>query len=295
MSTQTTYSGGKRNRYRPGMPWSERATKDLKAWLADAKQALSGGASFQLVTYPDYPSKRTTIFKIAGALNARLSNIPESSTKLVLYFHDATFKQFTDVPGLPAGVRVLNGDCTDISKFKVDRVHCEVFGYATEVDPLTHTGPAVEKSDENAKHDGRIVQLPISEARPDTIYQVVIDNTVSDSEVVDYRVPVMGGVLPLVYRKYKPHDLRFTNEVSRSTLHAVEECFSEAEVDQIAAFTTAMAADFCELDLLRDNASGKLYIIDVNTTPYGPPAGLSAEAHGKAVELMSEAFRSAFL
>ncbi len=295
MSTQPTYSGGKRNRYRPGMPWSERTTKDLKAWLADAKQAFTGGARFQLVTYPDYPSKRTTIFKIAGALNARLSNIPQPGTDLVLYFHDATFKQYTDVPGLPAGVRVLNGNCTDISKFNVDRVHRQVFGYATEVDPLTHTGPAVEKSDENAKHDGRIVQLPIAEARPDTIYQVVIDNTVSDTEVVDYRVPVMGGLLPLVYRKYKSHAQRFTNKVSRSTLHAVEECFSEAEVDQIAAFTAAMDADFCELDVLRDNASGKLYIIDVNTTPYGPPAGLSADAHGKAVELLSEAFRSAFL
>lgn len=295
MSEQPTYSGGMRNRYRPSMPWSERATKDLKSWAQDVKSALKGGPSLRLVTYPDFPSKRTTIHKIAQHLGARLSNRPSSRTDLVLYFHDATFKQFTEIPGLPEGVRVLNGNCTDISKQNVDRIHQRIFGYCTQVNPLTHSGRAVEKSDENAKHDGRILELPIANPKPDAIYQVVIDNTVSETEVVDLRVPVIGGKIPLVYRKFKTHAQRFTNEVTRSELHATEDWLSPEEIGQITAFTTAMAADFCELDVLRDNASGRIYVIDVNTTPYGPPAGLRKNETETAVEKLGNGFAVQFL
>lgn len=291
MSATPEYSGGKRNRYRAGMPWSERATKDLKAWFGDLKAGFSGKSKLQLVTYPDYPSKRTTIFKIAGALGARLSNIPTAKTDVVLYFHDATHKAFADVPGLPLGVRVINGNCHDISKTKVDAVHLEVFGYNTFVDPLSHTGPAVEKSDDNAMHDGRVVTLPIATSNPGSIYQVVIDNAINDAEVVDMRVPVIGGQIPLVYRKYKAAEVRFTNEVSRSELHTVDSQLNTDEVSRILTFCEAMGAEFCELDVLRDNASGKIYVIDVNTTPYGPPAGLSGADFNAAMSGLVGAFR----
>lgn len=287
--TAPEYSGGRRNRYRKGMPWFERATKDVKSWWSD----LFTPGHVQLLTYPDYPSRRTTIHKIARALPARLSNIPSTRTTHALYFHDATFKQFAEIPGLPEHVPTINGSCMDISKTRVDAVHQDVFGYNTFVDPLTHVGLAVEKSDENARHDGRIVSLPLTQPVDGAIYQVVIDNRAGEA-FRDYRVVVMDGTVVLVYAKYKSEALRFTNEVHRSELLNLE-VFSSEERRLIGAFTAAMHADFCELDVLRDNASGRIFAIDVNTTPYGPPAHLSPSEHDRAVGVLTAAFRQAFL
>jgi hypothetical protein len=55
-----------------------------------------------------------------------------------------------------------------------------------------------------------------------------------------------------------------------------------------------MGADFCEFDVLRDNHSKLIYIIDVNKTPYGPPNGLSSEETKKAVDLLTKSFVKAF-
>jgi hypothetical protein len=33
-----------------------------------------------------------------------------------------------------------------------------------------------------------------------------------------------------------------------------------------------MGLDYGELDAVRDAASGRLYVLDVNNTPFGPPA-----------------------
>jgi hypothetical protein len=56
-----------------------------------------------------------------------------------------------------------------------------------------------------------------------------------------------------------------------------------------------MQCDFCELDVLKDNQSGKWYIIDLNKTPYGPPASLSKKDKNKAVEILSNGFAINFL
>jgi len=48
-----------------------------------------------------------------------------------------------------------NGHCLDISKSTLDRHHQEVFGYGLAVDPTSHAGPMLEKSEGNAVHDGR--------------------------------------------------------------------------------------------------------------------------------------------
>ena len=63
------------------------------------------------------------------------------------------------------GVPVLNARCRDISKTHVAAVFAEVFGYALAVDPTTHAGPLVEKSDANSTRDGRVLLGPAGPAR----------------------------------------------------------------------------------------------------------------------------------
>ena len=55
----------------------------------------------------------------------------------------------------------------DISKTRVDEAFSKVFGYSPMVDPRTHAGPLVRKSERNGAHDGEIIIGPV-EPQPAT-------------------------------------------------------------------------------------------------------------------------------
>lgn len=290
------YATGLRNNYRFGMPLPERIWKDVRCMLSDfAKRIRSGGRLPVIVCWPDLPSKRTTIMKIGNALSMRVTNHSPKGPSCVLWFDDATLGDPTSLVSKYPDQQILNVQCMDISKQRVERMHQSTFGYGMHVDAKSYVGRAVQKSDGNAVHDGRYIQCPLDNIQEGDVYQRVIDNSISEDEVVDYRVPVMNGKPVLVYRKFKRMEVRFTNEVTRSELSDLYDVFSGQELEQITAFTRAMGADFCELDILRDKQDGRIYIIDLNKTPYGPPAGLSKTETKRAVQLLSEAFQTAFL
>ena len=48
----------------------------------------------------------------------------------------------------------------------------DVFGYALDVDPTTYTGRIVKKLDENATHDGEVVDgpIPADDVAPGFVY-----------------------------------------------------------------------------------------------------------------------------
>ena len=245
-----------------------------------------------VVVFPDFPSKKTTIAKICKMHKYRLTNRPIQAD-LVIYFEDSTHGDTKTIERNYGNRKIINRNCTDISKIKVDRVHQHVFGYNTCIDPLTYTGIALCKSDDNAKHDGEQIECPIPQPDPRKIYQVIIDNTVSADEVVDMRVPVYGDSIPLVYLKYKKMNVRYTNVVHRSTLHATNDLLTAEEQKTILAFAKGMGADWCELDILRNKTNGLIYIVDLNKTPYGPPAELAEKE--KAVTLLATAFQDNFV
>lgn len=284
---------GLRNNYRSTMPLTERMLKDLRSALGDSLRFIrNGGKLPAIVAWPDYPSKKTTIHKIAAQLRYRLTNVPLRNPQVVLYFEDQTVGDASSLRKRYPDARILNEHCTDISKERTDVAHQEVFGYSTIIDPLTYSGDAVEKSSENALHDGRIVRCPLSQPQPGKIYQLVIDNQHDATMVVDYRVPVIGNAIPHAYKKFKQNEVRFTNQVSYSELHTTGSCLSQEEQDALVRFARAMGADFCELDVLRHRGDGRIYVVDLNKTPYGPPAGLSATDYAKAVQRLTEAFRA---
>ena len=51
----------------------------------------------------------------------------------------------------------------------------------------------------------------------------------------------------------------------------MEDCFSPDEIDKLLRFCAAMNLDYGELDVLRHKADGRIYVVDVNTTPDGHP------------------------
>jgi hypothetical protein len=73
-------------------------------------------------------------------------------------------------------------------------------------------------------------------------------------------------------------------------LHKPEDIFSEEEISQIEKYAVAMKVDFCEFDVLRHKGNQKIYIIDVNKTPYGPPDPLNRKDKMIALKKLSDAF-----
>jgi hypothetical protein len=279
---------GFRNNYHPRTSWFEVLGKDIKFAFKDFKKRLKAGHKLPiLLVYPDFPSKKTTIFKIADKLNYRITNKLHKDASVVMYFEDITHGN-SDSLIRWSKRKVLNAGCTDISKNKVDEVHLNVFGYNTFIKPNEYSGIAVRKSDINALHDGEIIQCPIQDIDSKSVYQLLIDNTFDDNYVVDYRVPVIGDSIPLVYKKFKEYAVRFTNQVHHATMHDTDSIFSKEEQTLILNFAKAMKVEFCEFDVLR-HSDGRIFIIDVNKTPYGPPAGLAET--DLAVTKLSEAFQ----
>ncbi len=282
---------GLRNNYREGMPFFEVIIKDIACLIREWGYYFQNGGKLPVwVAAPTYPSKKTTLSKIARMNKSRLTNKFVSNPDVIIYFEDATYGSANELRRKYPKTRIINANCPDISKERVHVVHLEALGYSMNLNPKTYIGVAVEKSDENAVHDGQEVICPVSFPKTDAVYQKVLDNTNEAGEYVDIRVPVIAGKIPLVYLKFKTKKNRFTNKAHRATLHKPEDIFSEEEISQIEKYATAMRVDFCEFDVLRHKGNNKIYIIDVNKTPYGPPDPLNKEDKALAVKKLSDAF-----
>jgi hypothetical protein len=185
----------------------------------------------------------------------------------------------------------LNFQCSDISKKKVGEVNKKVFGYSLDIDPTSYSGSVVCKSDENATHDGVVLQCPLDPAlvMSDKVYSVEVKNMDRD-EVVDFRVPYMRGNAGFFYEKRRPLESRFSNTNSSVHLRKLSDEFSASEIFSIDSFCLELGADYGELDVLRDKISGNIYIVDFAKTPFGPPKGLNKIDTKMAIQLMAIAF-----
>jgi hypothetical protein len=190
---------------------------------------------------------------------------------------------------------VVNIMSRDISKFYVDSVFSDVFGYSTRVNPFEYAGKIVQKSDTNALHDGVILQGPLKTTVDGAIYQILIDNSFSADLVVDMRVVVVKNIMPFVYIKYRDISERFKNTTIKTEVKPITEVLTEQEIELLQTFCHTIHLDFGELDVLRNNNDGKVYVVDVNNTPQGPPAHTSPKDAEYALDTIAHAFQEEFL
>lgn len=217
--------------------------------------------------FPDLPAQfNATILRVCLLRGIRVAvGTPED--RPLMFWEDETVNRTPAPPG------ALNGRCTDIRKSTVDRVHREVFGFGIAVDPFTYAGPIVEKSEDNAAHDGVVRVGPLSETRPGKVYQRLVSND-RGGMLEELRIPVVLGTIPHVVVCWKTHAVRFERLANRARLHDPGKVLSAGEISGIAAFCAALGLDCGELDAIRDPKDGRLYIIDANKTPIGPPRAL---------------------
>lgn len=274
------------------VPRLERWGKVIRhiVWVA-ADWMRKGRRPPSVVAFPDLPSRRTTLHKVCRHEGWELTNLNRSRPLAVIRFEDATHKT-SELPDFEG--RIFNANLSDISKSHLDKLHREVLGYGVNVNPTSFNGLMLEKGDGNALHDGREIMGPIASPRPQKVYQRIIDNRDSSGQIVDLRCVFVDGRMPATYKKFKADDARYTNETTAASLHKTEDVFSTTEQSQIADLMRKMDVDIAELDILRDAESGQIFIVDVNPTPWGPPAGLLAEEANVAIARIAAAFRDTF-
>jgi hypothetical protein len=201
-----------------------------------------------------------------------LADGPERADWCVL-FRDATWVTLPeDDPYAESSRTWINGQCRDIAKRTVERVFERVFGYPLAIDPLTYHGPCFRKSNLNAVKDGVVVQCPIPAGDLDdqSVYERLIDSRVPGLGIVHLRPLLVGGTIVSVRRSLHPDWIR-SGRLDKARLESAivypETVFSPEEQLRITAFCAAMRLDVGVLDVLRENADGRIYIIDANNTP----------------------------
>lgn len=291
------YKRGILNRYYNGMPWSERLLKDLKVGLKRINFYFNNGFKTKSIfIYPHYPSSGSTIYKIANELNYNLSNKYSNAASSVMYWEYLTHREeYGFLESISDKKLVINLFSRDISKVYVDEQFDHVFGYKTFINPLTYTEKYVVKNDINAKHDGAIFEAPITKKEEGFVYQILIDNTTNDGFVEDIRVPIINGVLDFIYIKHRPIKIRFTNSTSKTKLINTQDVLSQIEIEKINQFCKNIKLQYGELDVLRNKDDQKIYIVDVNNTPQGPPGNMSKLEAKQAITRLSLAFKKEFL
>ena len=235
--------------------------------------------------YPMLPGPKSQMTHVARRLGARIGNSPEGG---MLRFAWDNGTWFSPRAARRLAPDAINRECLDISKTRVDRVWAEVAGYGITVDPTTTEGAIVEKPDINGLHAGRVVLGPIARPRRGYVYQKLIDNIQGDSRT-QTRAVIIDGRMVLTYNKWRPIDSPFTNN-RLSLPERPEDHYSADERELILHFARAMNLDYGDIDILRENGTGRLYAIDANRTPV-LPKGLPPEKRDASLAPMVEAFR----
>lgn len=107
--------------------------------------------------------------------------------------------------------------------------------------------------------------------KPGYIYQKLLNNQENNNIILDLRLLVFLNRFPFLYLKYRKITDRFSNTNHLVKVVEISEYLSEEETRKISLFCQEIGLDIGELDMIRNKDDGKLYIIDVNNTCYGPP------------------------
>jgi GT2 family glycosyltransferase len=249
---------------------------------------MSGGL---VLLFPEVPAAKAVITRICRASGCTIVTDPLAPCDLAIAWDTNTFRApAPTLASLASHVDVWNLKCDDVGKERVDRAFREAFGYTSLVDPLTHRGPFVVKSNLNGAHDGIVAEGPLAERDPNCVYQRVIRNESFDGTVEDIRTPVFGKEIPFVYLKYRPVESRFDQFETHVAVVDAGAVFTADEQSRLLLFASSLGMDYGELDVLRDRVDGRLYVVDANPVPYGPPNLLAPGEQHAAIGRLAGAF-----
>jgi hypothetical protein len=215
--------------------------------------------------WPHRPQPIAPIYQIMSRLGLRAGFAPRADEPSIAW-ETQTWLTPGQVAHLPENT--INRGCVDISKTHVAQLWEELAGYPFVIDPLTTQGKFVAKPERNGMHAGQILEGPIAERRPGWTYQRLIDCRL-DGLIHQMRAVVAGTHLAMAYEKWRPEPEWFMG-TRISIPRTPDELFSRAEQELFLRFAAQIQMDYGELDILRDEPTGLIYVVDANRTPTRP-------------------------
>ena len=255
---------------------------------------------------PEAPKPLFVIYKIFLFLGYRITDNPSHNVHLGMKWLNAfdgspflpevpIFKKMSQAP---SEIRIVNMHCPDVSKRQVSATFEKVFGYSLSIDPRLYRGKCVMKSNWNGLHVGKILECPTPIPESEYVYEKLINNETGDGFVEDIRVPIFRDIIPFVYIKQRGLDDRLVDRkhtAKRVTLCEVSAYLSAQEIQKTLEFCEALGVEYGEIDVLRNRDDGKIYIVDVNTNPAGPPEPISFDDSKTALVRLANAFEKTFM
>ena len=217
---------------------------------------------------PERPRPWYLIWPAIQLSGMRIADTPDDAD-LAFVFEDATLGRMPAGHNLP----MINWRCADVSKSRVASVFEQVTGRGLALDPQSWTGEMVAKSEANGAHDGRVVHGPVA-PRQGWVYQRLIDTAAPDGMVEDLRCPTVDGEIAAVFLKRRPVERRFANVNAHVRELDPNMVFDADERAIIRDFCKAFGLEWGGVDVLRERASGAIWIVDANKTDMGPPTAL---------------------
>lgn len=247
----------------------------------------------KILFYPMWPYHIPFVMhQLCLALNYEMVHNPKRKFDIAINWLDRTYRKPVKIlRKIKRDKPVINYNCTDVSKAMVAKIHAAVFGYRIDVDPLTYAGPAVVKSDKNATHDGEVVTCPIKKTKKGFVYQRLVSNIVKGDLIKEIRVPVFGERIPLVIEKYRPIERRFDRKNKIMKVRMTDEVFSDVEIRQLFKFARLAGIDAGEMDVIRDNDNGKIYVVDFTTTSGSLPVGMPKPQSDQVFKAYCDSFK----
>ena len=226
----------------------------------------------QFFCAPTYPDRELYgLAVILHHLDYSVTLTPEQPFDVAVLWEDKTFVEVPEtLRSIAQHKPVINIDCIDISKRRVEQAIKTTFNLQTFIDPLTYQGKCIKKPDGNAIRHGFVVECPQAKVDDDWVYQRIIETRVGGFQI-EYRTPVILGEIPVVYesrRDYPTDDIRDCQR-HQVTPKLPQEIFSPQEINAILQFSREIGMDLGELDIMRCAIDGQLYIIDANKTAAG--------------------------
>ena len=264
--------------------------------LIDGARQLNRGR--RILFYPKVPRAGSGYLITRVVLRNGYQTVthPDEPFDLAVKWLDQTFSPNDDtLLSLIADGFVLNGGCVDNSKTTVERLHREVFGYGLAVDPTTWKGRCVRKPDLNGAGSGSLIDCPIEAPEPGYIYQRFVDALDEDGNLEEIRITIVGDRIPVVRVRAKPLDpAKIKEKHVKIVVRDATDVFTPEEIALIVRLAHRIGVQFGELDVLRDRHDGRIYVVDVNNTPWGARRDLPVDTWLEIVGRISDAFDDAF-
>jgi hypothetical protein len=222
----------------------------------------------KMLFHPHMPKSFSKITQICRRLNIAIGEYPcdrnlEPFDLAIHWDYNTVCPPDETLSRIHRSLRVINLGVVDVSKSFVDTIFTQVFGYSSLIDPFQQFGFAIRKSEKQAAHDASIVPLPVITEKG-FIYQKLLDSRCSPLLCSDIRVPVFKNEIPFAFLKYRQITEPVKSLAKVEFIQEPQTILSPKEIVNILKFAQAFGLDFGEIDLVRNNSDGRIYILDVN-------------------------------